>query len=198
MTMKLSMILAGLLLAASTAAPAVAEETIRFPEKIQRSDFLAAFADTGPVFIGGQPTSDALRQLVSEGVTTIINLRTPREMDNRKVVPFDEAALLSELGVEYIHVPLDGMANPYTPEAVDKVAAAISSAKGKVLLHCTIAWRASHMWAAYLVKHKGYSLEDALRHAEAINFNGYKAPDPQPVEGLLGISLKPAAPAETN
>jgi hypothetical protein len=108
--MKLSMILAGVLLAASTAAPAVAEETIRFPEKIQRSDFLAAFADTGPVFIGGQPTADALRQLVSEGVTTIINLRTPREMDNRKVVPFDEAALLSELGVEYIHVPLDGMA----------------------------------------------------------------------------------------
>jgi protein tyrosine phosphatase (PTP) superfamily phosphohydrolase (DUF442 family) len=119
-------------------------------------------------------------------------------MDNRKVVPFDEAALLSELGVEYIHVPLDGMANPYAPEAVDKVAAAISSAKGKVLLHCTIAWRASHMWAAYLVKHKGYSLEDALRHAEAINFNGYKAPDPQPVEGLLGISLKPVVPAETN
>jgi hypothetical protein len=54
------------------------------------------------------------------------------------------------------------------------------------------------MWAAYLVKHKGYSLEDALRHAEAINFNGYKAPDPQPVEGLLGISLKPVVPAETN
>jgi uncharacterized protein (TIGR01244 family) len=110
-------------------------------------------------------------------------------------VPFDEAALLSELGVEYVHVPLDGGANPYTPEAVDKVAAAISSAKGKVLLHCTIAWRASHMWAAYLVKHKGYTLEEALRNAEAINFNGYKAPDPQPVEGLLGVSLTPAPEA---
>ncbi|MBU6319050.1 MAG: dual specificity protein phosphatase family protein [Alphaproteobacteria bacterium] len=196
--MKLPMILASLLLAAATAAPAAAEEAIRFPEKIQRTDFLAAFADTGPVFIGGQPTADALRQLVSEGVTTIINLRTQREMDNRKAVPFDEAALLSELGVEYVHVPLDGMANPYTPEAVDRVAAAIASAKGKVLLHCTVAWRASHMWAAYLVKHKGYSLEEALRHAEAINFNGYKAADPQPVEGLLGISLKPEAPAAAN
>lgn len=196
--MKLPIILASLLLAASSAAPAFAEEAVRFPEKIQRSDFLAAFADTGAVFIGGQPTADALRQLTAEGVTTIINLRTQREMDNRKAVPFDEAALLSELGVEYVHVPLDGMANPYTPEAVDKVAAAISSAKGKVLLHCTVAWRASHMWAAYLVKYKGFSLEEALRHAEAINFNGYKAPDPQPVEGLLGISLKPAAPAAAN
>lgn len=193
--MKVSMILASLLLAAASGGTALAEETIHFPEKIQRSDFLAAFADTGPVYIGGQPTADALRQLVAEGVTTIINLRTQREMDNRKAVPFDEAALLSELGVEYVHVPLDGGANPYTPEAVDKVAAAISSAKGKVLLHCTIAWRASHMWAAYLVKHKGYTLEEALRNAEAINFNGYKAPDPQPVEGLLGVSLTPAPEA---
>jgi len=176
----------------AAAAPAIAEEPIRFPEKIQRSDFLAAFADTGPVFIGGQPTADALRGLAAQGVTTVINLRTQQEMDNRRQVPFDEAALLQELGVEYVHVPLGGPDTPYTPEAVDKVAAAIASAKGKVLLHCTIAWRASHMWAAYLHRHKGAPLEEAVRAGEAINMRGWNSPDPQPIDGLLGMTPRPA------
>jgi uncharacterized protein (TIGR01244 family) len=174
---------------AAIASAAAAEEPIRFPEKIQRSDFLAAFADTGPVFIGGQPTADALRQLAAQGVTTVINLRTQQEMDNRRQVPFDEAALLGELGLEYVHVPLGGPDTPYTPEAVNRVAEAISSAKGKVLLHCTIAWRASHMWAAYLHRHRGVPLDEALRAGEAINMRGWNSPDPQPIDGLLAMDV---------
>lgn len=182
--------IAVVLLAVAASTAAFAETPIHFPQKLTRTDFQAVIADTGPVYVAGQPTADALKELAASGVTTVINLRTQPEMDNRKQVPYDEAELLKGLGLTYVHVPLGGPDTPYTPEAVEKVAAAINGAKGKVLLHCTVAWRASHMWAAYLVKYKGFTPEEAKRHAEAINFNGY----PQggtPYDGLTGVSKKP-------
>ena len=39
----------------------------------------------------------------------------------------------------------------------------------KILLHCTVAWRASHLWAAYLIKDRGVAIEPALANARAIN-----------------------------
>ncbi len=96
------------------------------------------------MFISGQPTERGLRDLRAQGVTTVVNLRSPEEMSKR--VPFDEAALVKELGMEYVYLPMRGTPEfPYSPAAVKSFAAAMSSAKGKVLLHCTIAWRASHM-----------------------------------------------------
>ena len=111
-----------------------------------------------------------------------------------KYVGFDVdlwAAVAKELGMTYVHVPLGGPDTPYTPAAVEKVAAAIKAADGKVLLHCTVAWRASHMWAAYLVREKGVSYEDAVKAGEAMNINGYKPPNATstPVEDLLGPTL---------
>ena len=44
------------------------------------------------------------------------------------------------------------------------------------------------MWAAYLVKEKGMSYEDAVKAGEAMNLNGYKPANATstPVEDLLG------------
>lgn len=169
------------------AAPAFAQDAVKFPEKLPAEGFQAVIADVGPAYVTGQPSEQALRDLAAKGVTTVISLRTQQEMDNRKAVPFDEAALTKELGLTYVHVPLGGPDTPYTPEAVTKVADAIAAAKGDVLLHCTVGWRASHMWAAYLVKFKGLSEEEAIRQASAINFGGYTPPSGGlPIDGLLG------------
>lgn len=154
--------------------------------------FRAAFARVGDdLFIAGQPTEAALRALKAKGVTTVVNLRTPSEMANRQAVPFDEAALLKELGIEYVYLPVRGdEAFPYTPSTVHAFAKALDGAKGKVLLHCTIAWRASHLWSAYLVQHKGMSVEEALKHGQAINLMGYHGGNGrQPVEHFLGRDL---------
>jgi len=170
------------------AAPAFAQGTPKFPEKLDKPGFQSVIASTGQVYVAGQPSEQALRDLQASGVKTVISLRTQREMDNRAQVPFDEAAVVKSLGMNYVHVPLGGPDTPYTPEAVEKVADAIDAAGGDVLLHCTVGWRASHMWAAYLVKHKGLSEEEAIRQASAINFNGYTPPNggPLPIDGLLG------------
>jgi uncharacterized protein (TIGR01244 family) len=153
--------------------------------------FQDKFASVGSdVFISGQPTDRALRDLHAQGVTTVVNLRTPEEMSKR--VSFDEAALVKELGMEYVYLPMRGTAEfPYSPAAVKSFAAAMSSAKGKVLLHCTIAWRASHLWAAYLIQYRDVPVATALQDARMINLmdDMRMDGDTQPVEAFLGRTL---------
>jgi uncharacterized protein (TIGR01244 family) len=148
--------------------------------------FQARFASVGDdLFIGGQPTERALRELKAQGVTTVVNLRMPDEMAK---VGFDEAALARELGLTYVHIPMRGSAeNPYGPKELDRFAAALASAQGKVLLHCTVAWRASHLWAAYLIRDRQVPVATALSQARAINLRD-DAPfgGQQPIEGFLG------------
>jgi uncharacterized protein (TIGR01244 family) len=152
--------------------------------------FQAKFVSVGDdMFIGGQPTEKAIRDLRARGVTTIVNLRMPEEMAR---VGFDEAALAKELGIRYVHIPMRGTPeNPYGPKELDTFAAALASADGKVLLHCTIAWRASHLWAAWLIRERGVPVEAALAHARRINLmDGMRMTNgPQPLEGFLGHAV---------
>ena len=48
----------------------------------------------------------------------------------------------------------------------------------------TVAWRASHLWTAYLHTHRGLSLSEAILHGRAINLGQL------PVEGFLGQQLQ--------
>ena len=148
--------------------------------------FQAKFASVGDdMFIAGQPTEKALRDLRAKGVTTIVNLRMPEEMAR---IGFDEAALARELGIRYVHIPMRGTKeNPYGPRELDAFTAAMDSADGKVLLHCTIAWRASHLWAAYLIRERKVPVTVALEQTRRINLmDNMRMGDQQPLEGFLG------------
>jgi uncharacterized protein (TIGR01244 family) len=154
--------------------------------------FQAKFVRLGDdIFIGGQPTEKALRDLKAQGVTVVVNLRSPQEM--KSAVKFDEPALIQQLGMRYVYLPMRGTAElPYSPDALARFAEAVSSANGKVLLHCTIAWRASHLWAAYLIKDRGVPVETALANARAINLMDTMrmgSGGRQPVEDFLNQSL---------
>jgi uncharacterized protein (TIGR01244 family) len=151
--------------------------------------FQDKFASVGDdMFIGGQPTEKALRDLRARGVTTVVNLRMPQEMAR---VGFDEVALAGQLGLRYVHIPVNGSdANPYSPAALDAFVAAMESADGKVLLHCTIAWRASHLWAAYLIRERNVPVSTALSQARQINLmDDMRMSEHQPLEGFLGRAV---------
>ena len=168
---------------ATVSAPVILDTTGLFQERA---------AHVGEdMFVTGQPTERALRWLRAQGVTTVVNLRTPEEMTRN--VPFDEPALVRELGMRYVYLPVRGTSEyPYSPATLAKFAEAVSTTNGKVLLHCTVAWRASHLWAAYLIKERGIPIEAALANARAINLmdthrigsNGH-----QPVEDFLDQTL---------
>jgi uncharacterized protein (TIGR01244 family) len=168
-------------------------EAIPAPVIIERggNTFQAVLARLGDdLFISGQPTEQGLRSLRAQGVTTVVNLRTPEEMQR---VGFDEAALATQLGMKYVYLPVRGNAQyPYAPSTVTQFADALRQANGKVLLHCTVAWRASHLWAAYLMTNRGVSQDSALANARAINLmddHPMPANAKLPVEEFLGRPL---------
>jgi uncharacterized protein (TIGR01244 family) len=190
-------VLAATALAVSIALPAGAQSVVGKdrtgpvpnPVNLDTTEmFQAKFVSVGDdMFIGGQPTEKALRDLRARGVTTLVNLRMPEEMAR---VGFDEAALAKELGIKYVHIPMRGSAeNPYGPKELDTFAAAMASADGKVLLHCTVAWRASHLWAAYLIRDRKTPVETALSQTRMINLADDRplgGGQQQPLEGFLG------------
>lgn len=141
------------------------------------------------LIIAGQPTEKALREMKAQGITTVVNLRSPSEMAR---IGFDESKLISDLGMKYVYIPVRGDAEfPYTPAALAKFTEVMRTNEGKVLLHCTVAWRASHLWGAYLIQ-QGVSPADALTHARAINLMDDHRMDSsgrQPLELFLGKSV---------
>jgi uncharacterized protein (TIGR01244 family) len=192
--MRTSLVIASVLvLSAPVAALSQSAAKVEAPVVLDTAGmFQARFVRVGSdIFIGGQPTERALRELKAQGVTTVVNLRTPPEMTSQ--VKFNEEQLIKELGMKYVYLPVRGDANyPYAPSTVTEFAKAVREANGKVLLHCTIAWRASHLWAAYLIQERGVAVDSALANARAINLmddHRMGSNGRQPVEDFLNRAL---------
>lgn len=151
-----------IVLAACLVAPASFASPGASPTELPEFGVVAGSAwQVGPTTVSGQPTEDTLRALAAKGVKAVISLRSDRELSDRRNVPFDEPALVRSLGMEFIQAPL-GVSWHYTPEALDRVAEAIRKYDGNVLLHCTVGFRATTVWAAYRARDCGMSLDEAL------------------------------------
>lgn len=92
------------------------------------------------VVTGGQPEEILLKQLPGQGFDTVINLRTSAEMS------FDEAKLVEELGMTYVHIPVSG-AGDLTPENAAKLQAALNASQGQALVHCASGGRVKGLMA---------------------------------------------------
>lgn len=138
----------------------------------------------GRVFLAGQPNPAALARFRALGVTAVVNVRTPQEMANPALVPFNLPRLVAELGMEYVDIPFNGRDYPYTTAAVDRFAAVMERHRGPVLVFCNAAVRVSYLWAAYLVRHRGFDINTAMAHGRAAGI------PPDPMAGLLGRQLR--------
>ncbi len=132
------------------------------------------------VFIGPQPQYQDFATIKAAGFSKVINMRTEKEM---KELNFYEDYLLQKAGIDYKFIPIGGKDNPYSPEKLAEFAAALENTQGKVLMHCRSGHRASQLWAAYLVKYKGKSIDEAL---EMVSDMGWW---PMPMEAMLNKKL---------
>jgi protein tyrosine phosphatase (PTP) superfamily phosphohydrolase (DUF442 family) len=132
-------------------------------------------------YFGGQPTLETLRWLKSEGVTLVVNLRAAKENKDFAETAFSEENLVRELGMDYVSIPL-GEKPSYRPQAVDTFAIVLKSHTGKAFIHCLSAGRVSYIWMAYLVRHRGYSLDDAVAIGKRMKY-------PTTLEDLLGAKI---------
>jgi protein tyrosine phosphatase (PTP) superfamily phosphohydrolase (DUF442 family) len=94
---------------------------------------------------------------------------------------FDEQKLVEELGMTYLHFPMGGKAG-YTPQVVDTLALTLEEHTGKALIHCLSAGRVGYLWVAYLVNHRGMTIDDAIYLGRHIKFSSA-------LEKLLGYEV---------
>ena len=114
-------------------------------------------------YFSGQPGASAFQRLVEEaGIETVINFRRPQELEN---LDFDEPALATSLGVQYINIPI--VPDTFSKADTDRLAAVLERTTGPILMHCGSSNRVGGVWAAYLVRHRGVDVEEALQLGRA-------------------------------
>ncbi|MGZ2369749.1 fused DSP-PTPase phosphatase/NAD kinase-like protein [Ancylomarina sp. YFZ004] len=120
-------------------------------------------------YLSAQPSLEALRWYKSQGASTIINLRTEKENKDFTAYAFNEENMAKELGLDYHCLPIGG-SKDYTPENLKAFAKLIEGDK-KLLIHCRSAGRATTLFMAYLIKHKGYSVNEAAHVGRSLKFS---------------------------
>ena len=112
---------------------------------------------SGDFYFGGQPSLETLQWLKTQGVETVINLRSESEIEKFTKTGFNEKNILKEIGVEYISIPMSGRAS-YTRETLEQFADALSAAEGKVYIHCAGCGRVTYVMMAYLIEYQNYTV----------------------------------------
>jgi protein tyrosine phosphatase (PTP) superfamily phosphohydrolase (DUF442 family) len=136
------------------------------------------------VIISGQPTELEIRSFPQRGVTRVVNVRSPEEMNDVTQVNFDETKLLQELNIAYDNLPISGDKYPYRPEVLEAFAKIMQTSKDTVLLHCKVGGRARWLYAAYEIKYLNKSTDEVMRSLERYGFW------PLPIEKLIGTPMR--------
>ncbi len=131
-------------------------------------------------YLSGQPSLEELQWLKSKNVTTIINLRSEGENKKYSESAYNEEIVAKDLGFEYHSITVQG-SEDYTPEKLDIFLNLLKDDE-KVLVHCLSAGRATYFFMAYLIKAKGYSVDEAVKVGESIKYSF-------PLESLLGTDI---------
>lgn len=131
-------LLAAVLLAACASVP---------PDTAQQAaPPLRLFTPLPEVFTAGQPGAEDWRGIAAKGVTTVINLRLPEELEGR-----DERSEVANAGMAYVEVPVAG-AKGLSMEKAQELRAAILASDGPVLVHCAAGNRAGALLALSLAQ----------------------------------------------
>lgn len=87
----------------------------------------------------GQPTEAQFRLIHAAGYKTVINLAPESVLENSLIA---EAALLEELSIRYIHIPVD-FSKPTEQDFIDFVSSMQATSAQKVWVHCAANMRVS-------------------------------------------------------
>lgn len=116
------------------------------------SELYNALPITPHLLSAGQPTADQLRSLAAAGYRTVINLATPASENH---LP-EEAALLADLGLRYVPIPVLWNA-PQGADFAQFEQVMLSLPPGPVLLHCAANFRATAFYALFAERHLGWT-----------------------------------------
>ncbi len=123
------------------------------------------------VLTGGQPTDEQLAMAKEKGVKTVVNLRAASEEKDGYA---NESKKLGELGVKYVHIPIDGKTGEGLNEENAKKLAELLNGEKPMIVHCASGQRVGALYAlkAFYVDKK--PAEEALTIGRA---NGLSKPE---------------------
>jgi protein tyrosine phosphatase (PTP) superfamily phosphohydrolase (DUF442 family) len=111
------------------------------------------------VVSGGQPNAQQLRALKEAGGGIVLDVRDP--MESR---PVDEAALVRELGMEYVNIPV--RAGSLDDATLDRILAVLRGAGDRtVFFHCGSGNRVGGALIPYFMLDQGMEEQDAVDQA---------------------------------
>jgi len=110
----------------------------------------------------GQPTIDDFKRLKDSGVGRVIYLA----FNNNKSAIVDEDRVITELGMEYIHIPIDFNAPKLSQ--YNTFASIMKSDNKKTLLHCQVNYRASTFSFLYRVIELNTPIEQAKADLDSV------------------------------
>lgn len=111
------------------------------------------------VITGGQPNADQLRALRDAGGEIVLDIRDPMEPR-----PIDEAALVRELGMEYVNIPV--RAGSLDDTILDRILDVLRSSESRTLfVHCGSGNRVGGALIPYLILDHKLDEQDAVDQA---------------------------------
>ena len=115
------------------------------------------------IFRSAQPDSEDLRAMRERGVRTVLVLRTG--------VPKQERETAARVGLEVVHVPMDGTSIPSMEEVDRALDVILDASKRPVLVHCAHGEeRTGAVIAAYRVVVQGWDPAAAEAEATRLGF----------------------------
>ncbi|MGH8460618.1 MAG: beta-lactamase hydrolase domain-containing protein [Stenotrophobium sp.] len=120
------------------------------------------------IITGGRPAFEHFAALKALGVTTVVNLCPPGE-----ACTYDEAALMRQLGMRYVNIPVAGPGD-LTADSARSLHEAID-VDGEVLVHCASSNRVGALFALKARHVDGKNVEESLAIGWAA---GLKAMEP--------------------
>ena len=159
---------------ATASAPAAAPEAAAPKPLLERSLRL------DNVVLAPQPAAADFADLQKAGIQRVINLRAPEEMAS---LGFDAEAAAKAAGLGYATLPIAGSGG-FSPAVLDAFSKAMAEGEGDLLLHCGSGTRASHLYAAWLVRERGLSPQEAMERVAPLGLW------PLPMERLLDRPLR--------
>jgi tyrosine-protein phosphatase SIW14 len=125
----------------------------------------------GHVYRGAQPTTEGIKYLGTIGVKTVLDLREDGERAN------GEKQLVTSLGMQYVNIPMNGMAPPTRTEITRILVLLEDSATGAVFVHCMRgADRTGAVIAAYRIDHDHWDNSRALKEALSFGMRPFQMP----------------------
>lgn len=139
---------------------------------------------SGEVAGSGQPTLEQFDELAARGYGTVVNLRTPGEIDEDA-----ERAAVEAAGMRYLSIPVSGSTMELTDAAALREALG-SANSAPVLVHCGSGGRVAVLWGLYQGFDQGLTPEQAKAASQRAGYRGDWA-DPVFARELRARDLPP-------